>query len=306
MLFLEPLFCRKPIYDISGLDLKGPVKVALTGDWHVSKIVSDKQRNFLKNRLRQIQPDLIILQGDLFDTPDSLRDVKLASELKKGLKVCTELAPTVMVLGNHDQVRPSHKAPSSREDYKTRVDTDAVNEWRKLCRETGVKLLLDEWFEVKGLRVFGFLQDFEAYYIKPGAKGENYSVMEQKIKQLSKDGVLDKKEGKIDWFVAHAPINELYKMKELAGFKVFSFGHTHGGCFPLGIDLVADKLGFHGGIVAPFSKWFPMRYMRGRKQYDDSHFIVNTGMVLSQYSAQLPLRYINFLKAAEITEVRLS
>ncbi len=307
MLFLEPLFCRKPVYRITGLGLKEQIKVALTGDWHVSKIVSDKQRTFLENRLKQIRPDVIILQGDLFDTPDSFRDGKLLAELKKSLKVCARIAPTVLVLGNHDQVLPSHEKPTTREEYMKRVVPGIVDEWRGICRETNVKLLLDSWFKIKDLRIFGFLQNYEAYYIKPGEKGENLPVMKQKIKALASEGVFDTKNGKVNWFAAHAPINELYEMKELSNFKVFSFGHTHGGCLPIGADVLADKLGFHGGIVAPFSKWFPVRFMRGHERTDSgAHLIVNTGMVLSQYSAQFPLRYINSFKTAEVTEVILN
>jgi len=93
-------------------------------------------------------------------------------------------------------------------------------------------------------------------------------------------------------------------MKELRKFDVFSFGHTHGGCVPVGADFVVDALGLHGGIVAPFLKWFPKRFMRGREILPNkASFIVNTGMVMTQNSAPKLLQYVNFLKAAEVTEV---
>ena len=303
MFLKEPIVYRKPKYEIANTGIKSPVKVALTGDWHVSRIVSDKQRRIIEQKLREIQPDVIILQGDSFDTPDAFDDSKLVSKLKKSLKTCAKIAPTVMVLGNHDQVRPVHKPPVSRTEYMSRVRKGIIEEWRRLCKECGVKLLLDEWFEIKGLRIFGMLQDSEAYYCGPNEKGENLAEMRRHIKELGREGTLEFKPGKAHWLATHAPINELYRMSELKGFNMFSFGHTHGGCVPIVADFVVDACGGHGGIVAPFMKWFPKRFMRGREILPNgASYIVNTGMVMTQDSAPRPLHYINFLKAAEVTE----
>lgn len=304
MFLKEPIYCRKPRYVVDAGKLAAPVKVALTGDWHVSQIVSDKQYKFLQDKLRKIKPDVIILQGDLFDTPLSLDDNKLVRALEKRLKLCAKIAPTVMILGNHDQIMPVHTPPLSYADYLTRVRRNTITEWRKICRETDVKLLDDKWIEVKGVRIFGFLQGPEMYYRGVNKKGENYSAMKKKIRELADEGALDTQVEKVNWLAAHAPIEDLYRMRELKGFEVLSFGHTHGGCVPIGVDWIVDMLGGHGGIIAPFLRWFPNRFMRGREVLrSGASFIVNTGMVMTQASAPKLLQYINFLKAAEVTEV---
>ena len=304
MFLKEPLVCRTPKYTVKTGKLKTPVKVALVGDLHVSKIVSEKQSEMMKKRLQRIKPDVIIVQGDMLDTPLALDDGKLVRALKKRLGICAKIAPTVAVLGNHDQVEPIHRLPESYAEYLAWVRKGAMTEWRRLCREVGVKLLVDEWFEVKNLRIFGFWQGPEIYYCKPHAKGENYSAMRKKIRELGAEGVFDECTGKVSWFAGHAPINDLYKMRELRGFSAMSFGHTHGGCLPLGLDCLVDALGGHGGIVAPFMKWFPTRYMRGREIVKGgASYIVNTGMVLTQDSAPWLLHFVNWLKAAEVTEV---
>lgn len=304
MFLKEPMFCRTPKYTVETGRLKAPVKVALTGDWHVSPIVSDKQFLMLKNRLTKMRPDVIILQGDLFDTPWELDDTKLVRLLEKRMRMCVKIAPTVMVIGNHDQIEPIHQPPRSYAEYLSHVRRGAITEWRRICKETGVKLLVDSWFELKGLRIFGLWQGPEVYFRGPDVKGENYTAMKKKICELGKEGGLSLKEEKVNWLATHAPINELYKMKELRKFDAFSFGHTHGGCVPVGADFVVDALGLHGGIVAPFLKWFPKRFMRGREILPNkASFIVNTGMVMTQNSAPKLLQYANFLKAAEVTEV---
>ena len=304
MFLKEPVFCRITKYTVDTGKLETPVKVAITGDWHVSRIVSDKQCRVLEKKLRQMQPDVIILQGDLFDTPFALNDGKLVRALKKRLRLCAKIAPTVAILGNHDQVAPIHEQPLSYADYLSRVPKGTVIEWRRICKETGVKLLVDKWFEAKGLRIFGFLQGPESYYRASRKNAENYPAMRQKLRELALEGLLKPKDGTVSWFAAHAPINDLYRMRELKDFEVFSFGHTHGGCVPVGVDYIIDALGGHGGLIAPFKKWFPVRYMRGREVVKGgANYIVNTGMVMTQESAPKLLQYINFLKAAEITEV---
>ena len=304
MIFCEPLFCRKPTYEIDGRGTNGEVKVALTNDWHLSRITSSKQRKFLKSRLEQIRPDVIILQGDLFDTPKSFLDSELVMELKKSMQLCAKIAPTVMVVGNHDQMLARRGQAKSHAEFLAQVFPNVMGEWRRICRETGVKLLVDSWFEIKGLRIFGFYQDPEAYYAEPHVKNENYAEMKRKIRQLARDGELEFKDGKTHWFVAHAPINDLYRMKELRGFDVFSFGHTHGGCVPMGADWLEDLCGGHWGLIAPMKKIFPARFMRGREKLKNgASYIVNSGMVAMQESAPRPLHYLNWLKPAEVTEV---
>ena len=307
MFLKEPVFCRTPRYTVEGTGINNPVKVALTGDWHVSRIVSDKQYQTLKKKLTEMQPDVIILQGDMFDTPRAFDNSKLVAQLKRSMKACAKIAPTVMVLGNHDQIDPVHGVPESHAEYMKHVRKDVIDEWRKVCESAGVELLIDEWFEVKGLRIFGMLQDPEIYYCKPDKKGENIAAMRRHIKELDEEGVLKFKKGKVHWFAAHAPIDELYSMPELSGFDVFSFGHTHGGCVPVLADLVVYACDWHGGIVAPFMKWFPTRFIRGREKLENgANYIVNTGMVITQNSAPKPLHYGNFLKAAEITEITVA
>ncbi|MBR3319761.1 metallophosphoesterase [Candidatus Saccharibacteria bacterium] len=300
----EPLYCRTPKYVIETGKLKKPVRVALTNDWHVTSIVSDKQYKIFEKSLKNILPDLIIIQGDSFDTPEAFDDSDLVRALKKRLELCSKIAPTIMILGNHDQVEPIHSQPKDYADYLTRVRKNVVAEWRSICNETNVRLIVDSWFEIRGLRIFGFFQGPEMFYQESGKTGENYCEMKRKIKELSKEGTLKIKSEKVNWFVGHAPINELYRMRELKGFEIFSFGHTHGGCVPIGIDFIVDALGGHGGIVAPFMKFFPSRFMRGREKHKNgTNYIVNTGMVMAQGSAPKVLQCANFLKAAEVTEV---
>lgn len=305
MNFKKPTVCKTRVHKIPG---KGDeeITIALTGDWHVSPLVGTEQLEFLRSGLAKMKPNLIILQGDLFDTPDYFNDEKLRKQLVAELKLCSELAPTLMVLGNHDQIRPGHdKYRDFFEFKKYKVFPEAVPAWKKLCEEAKVTLLLDEWFELGNLRIFGFFEDEKCCFT--GKRwGENLDSIKAKLLRLKKEGKLETDPEKIDWFVSHAPIGKLVKLPELAGFDVFSFGHTHGGSVPRGVDEVFDLIGFHGGFFAPFGRVFPFHQMRGMTNYHDGRkLIVNSGMVFTQQCAPKPLHNLNFLKAAEITSVKI-
>lgn len=78
----------------------------LTADWHVKESLTWRGKDILKNIdliiefCREYEPDFILHGGDLFDS----RSPPTADrrEVAKRLKALSEIAPTVVALGNHD------------------------------------------------------------------------------------------------------------------------------------------------------------------------------------------------------------
>ncbi|MBR3180935.1 metallophosphoesterase [Candidatus Saccharibacteria bacterium] len=294
----SPRFLRVNQYEIPVFnDEKKKVTVGCVGDFHISKITSEKQKAFLKRGFETVRPDVILVHGDLVDSPEYLEDEKIVRELEKELKICAGFAPTLITLGNHDQI-----TSSGRRDLP-KIPEGIVEKFEKIFERVNVKLLKDEWFEFKDLRVFGFLQGPECSR-KNGKAAENYSEMERKIKKLFKDRKLETKPGKANWFFSHAPLQDLVYLKELRGFEVFSFGHMHGGCVPIGVDKVVDKIGWNGGIVSPHKGLLPKKQTRGIEILPNrARVVVNTGMVAISDVGPKALQYVNALKAAEVTGV---
>ncbi|MBQ6396505.1 metallophosphoesterase [Candidatus Saccharibacteria bacterium] len=283
-----------------------PKKILLTGDWHISPIVSEKQREILEKTIEREEPDLVLLQGDLIDNAELLRTEQFQNQLVETIRVCSKKATTVGVIGNHDQFERKKKifGRESLVEYRARFDSGAEEILKKVIKEAGAKLLLDEWFEFEGINVFGFYQDVECCFYDRD-KNRRFEKMSEKLKKLEQAGVLGKA-GEFNWFLAHAPIERLVFMSELEKFDVFSFGHTHGGCVPRGLDKVFDRLRLHGGIVEPHGGLFPKDFMRGVKILPDGRtVIINSGMVATQFSAPRATWYLNFLKAAEVTVVEI-
>ena len=266
--------------------------VAISGDWHISPIVSQSQYEMLRSAFTEIQPELIILQGDLMDSPDQFKNPESVQKLYEWFSMCMSFAPTVMVLGSHDFIEPKKYG---------RIDENAVLNWQKICSDTGVRLLNNEWFSTQPIRVFGMAQGPDYCLTPEGKHKNNPKVFEKQLGELTFNTALDK----ANWFVAHAPDMTKKAEQILAEkFDVASFGHTHGGCLPLGIDTLVDKSGGHGGIISPTKRPLPSN-VRGVKKIGKMVRIINSGMVATQNCAPRATQYLNFAKAAEINFVQI-
>lgn len=279
-----------------------PVVVALIGDLHISPIVSDKRIEKVSTLLRKTKPDLIVIHGDLIDVTEYLLDEKLREKLLTELKNCSDIAPTIAVSGNHD-LFIGKKQAKKLGVKRPHSPSWAEREFESALKEANVKFLKDEWFEFKGVRFFGFFQNVDCLSNEK-KQIDNLPEMKRKIERLSKKGALKTNPEAVNWFVSHAPIGDLVKMKELRGFEVFSFGHMHGGLMPMGIDYVVDKMGWRGGLIGPHKELLPGRQMRGIETLPNrAKVIVTTGIAGISSTAPKALQNLNFLKAAEITKV---
>lgn len=272
--------------------------VMVTGDWHISPIITERQAEFLKEAVEVAKPDVIILQGDIVDSPAELRRETSLEKLTKELRICSDVAPTMLVLGSHDFIMPTSPAKVMKDS--------SLPLWKKICKKCNVKLLLNETYEpIPGLCFFGMFQD-EKVIIGLDKNGEFYHENSpegflEALKQI--DFKLDS--SKFNWFVSHAPLLSEDAVKELSGFDMLSFGHTHGGIVPRGIDEVFDRTGLNFGLVSTKMRPLPP-LVRGIKPVGDSTLmLINPGMTGAQFCASKPLQNLNFIKAAEVSVVKL-
>lgn len=274
------------------------ITVMVTGDWHISPIISSRQTDFLKEAVELAQPDVIVLQGDIVDSPAELKRDTSLKKLKRELKICSQVAPTMMVLGSHDFIMPVSPAKVMKES--------SLSVWKKVCKECNVKLLLDESYEpIPDVVFYGMFQD-ERIIIGLDENGQKYheNSAESFAKKLeSVDFDLDAQ--KFNWLVTHAPLLSRKAIKELSDFDMASFGHTHGGIVPRGLDEVFDKLGFNFGLISTKLKPLPP-LARGMKTVGESTLVlINSGMTGAQFCAPKFAQKLNFIKATEVSVVEL-
>lgn len=314
------------------------LKVMLTGDWHISPIVSEQQLEFLKQAIVEADPDVIILQGDIVDSPVELKRETSLKKLAAELKLCAAAAPTVMVLGSHDYITPTIPA---------RVMSDfALPFWKKLCKRTGVQLLMNEWAELSGISIFGAFQDENCVIGEDGNGQKRYQdsadeflkcldgCKKEMSKGLKASGVrlersdkedrsseaarsidetdsdrasfkYSRPEDKVIWFASHAPLLNDAVVKRLEAFDVASFGHTHGGIVPLGLDELFARFNWHFGLISPTHRPFP-KHVRGVMPISDSTMMaINPGMIATHFCVSKPLQNMNFIKAAEVSVIEI-
>ena len=298
MIFEEPTVLKVRKHEVF-VDRKiTPVTVMVTGDWHISPIVSKAQFEFLEQAISVSRPDLIILQGDIVDSPVELKRETSTKKLIRELLLCSTSAPTVMILGSHDYVTPTRPAKL--------LSKFALPRWKKICEKCGVTLLMDEFFELPGIRVLGAFQDEKCTltYSKNGSLTHFDNTYEFE-KKLSQFDFSDLKLDKVNWFVSHAPMVNKKVAEDLAGFDILSFGHTHGGIVPRGVDDIFDKIGVNFGFLAPTGKLFNS-LARGTKFVGDgSLMLINPGMTGASFNAPRALQKMNDIKAAEISVVEI-
>ena len=274
------------------------IKVMVTGDWHISPIISERQADFLREAVDIIKPDAIILQGDIVDSPMELKRDTSLKKLENELMICSKTAPTMMVLGSHDFITPT-KPPKMMKEF-------ALETWKKICKKCNVRLLLNESFEpISGVKFFGLFQDERCILtldkngnLKHGTRPEGFLeiLKEQKFK-------LD--HTKVNWLITHAPLFSEEAISILSEFDIASFGHTHGGIVPRGLDEIYTKLGIHSGLIGTNFKPFP-HFVRGAKIMNGSTLmLINPGMTGAQFCTPRFFQNLNFVKAAEVSVVKL-
>ncbi len=186
----------------------------------------------LKETLRALAPDYILITGDLVEDGE---DVRTVPELMAFL---AELAPTFFAPGNHE----------------TRLPEELREALYRTLREAGVCVLSGECAVLKRggqtLALGGvFSKPDSPLFEEPGL------MTEEELRSLQ--AVREQAAGRFLILMAHRP--ECCGMSAKTGASLIFSGHAHGGLMPLP----------GGALLAPGQGWFPKR-VRGIYRDGDS------------------------------------
>ena len=188
--------------------------------------------------LSQINPDIIVVTGDLIDSRQTDLDVALEFAWQAG-----KIARVYYVSGNHEARVPEY------EDLKTGLV------------KAGVVILENQKVEItregESITIMGIDDpSFQVDYLF----GDSESVARQAIENLQNES------DEYTILLSHRPeLFDLYVESEMD--LVFS-GHAHGGQF---------RLPFVGGLVAPNQGFFP-KYDAGQFTEENTTMIVSRGV----------------------------
>lgn len=206
------------IYTISNRELPDAFdgyRVAQVSDLHNAEFSDGNQR--LLDMLREAEPDMIAITGDLIDSRKTNIAVALAFA-----KEAVKIAPCYYVSGNHEA---------------------RVSEYRELktgLEAAGVTVLDDARVEIeifgKSITVIGVNDpSFHADYLTSDA-----AVMDRKLSELSSE------DAGFTILLSHRP--ELFDTYAAHDMDLVLTGHAHGGQF---------RLPLIGGLIAPNQGLFP-------------------------------------------------
>ncbi|MDR0320629.1 MAG: metallophosphoesterase [Treponema sp.] len=212
------------------------IKIVLVSDLHSTTYGRNQIR--LINKIKQQNPDLILLSGDIFDS------VLPMTGTKPFLSGVSGIAPIYYVTGNHE--------------YRGRK----IQKIREQLEYYGVIILSDKYTEIeinKNKIILAGIEDpYKKLYEVPDY--DQYKVMEEQFRELDEIS-------KYKILLAHRP-------ERIAQYQKFSFdlvlsGHTHGGQVRIPYIL--------NGLIAPNQGLFP-KYGGGLYNHNNSVQIISRGL----------------------------
>lgn len=216
-------------------------RIAQVSDLHCCQLGKDNKR--LLSMLKDAQPDIIAITGDLFDSEKSGTQEESLRFAEEALKI----APCYYVTGNHE----------ARFD-----DSDILTDQLKAL---GVVVLddlsIEYTLDTQAIYITGINDpSYETSYLF----GDSESVVDGKLQALKNDD-------SFQLLLSHRP--ELFDVYCKNGMDLVLSGHAHGGQF---------RLPFVGGLFAPNQGFFP-EYDSGLYTDGQTQMIVSRGVGNSRF-----------------------
>ena len=211
-------------------------RIAHISDLHNAEMGKDNEK--LLSMLREAEPDIIAITGDLIDSRDT--NIEIALHFAKE---AVKIAPCYYVTGNHE------------------ARVSEYNDLKEGLNELGVIVLEDEKVEIEqyGEKIVLLGVDdpsFQTDYLD----GDSVTVMRGKLQELKNE------EYAYTVLLSHRP--ELFETYVESGVDLVLSGHAHGGQF---------RLPFVGGLVAPNQGLFP-KYETGLYTSNNTNMLVSRGI----------------------------
>lgn len=219
----------------------------------ISDLHNKNYHGRLSEKIRKVNPDIIIITGDLIDRRNTKIDI--ATEF---LQQIATIAPIYYVSGNHEQLSGKYnELKKELENLNVNIIDNSYITLNKSKDEIGLMGIADP----------SIMQSEKNYLWS-----NNSEYMRNSISKLFEDIDTD-----FNILLSHRP-EQFSIYKEMNVDIVFS-GHAHGGQI---------RIPFVGGLIAPNQGLFP-KYTQGIYSDDSTSMVVSRGLGNSVF----PLRVFN-------------
>ena len=211
-------------------------RIAHVSDLHNTEMGKDNEK--LLAVLREADPDIIALTGDIIDSRNT--DIDVALQFTKDAMV---IAPCYYVTGNHE------------------ARVSEYDELKAGLTEQGVIILEDKCIGLdKSEETISLLGVNDPSFQTDYLFGDSETVMQSKLQEIINE------EDTYTILLSHRP--ELFEVYTESKVDLVLSGHAHGGQF---------RLPFVGGLVAPNQGLFP-KYDSGLYTEENTNMIVSKGI----------------------------
>ena len=256
----EIFYTKKNIKDIN---------IALLSDIHYHPKFNNKIFEKILKQTKNSNVSYITIVGDLIDSSD----IKEFESLNSFLKELASIAPTIVILGNHEEkagfIHHWHH-------YKNEKFLNMLKSIKNLY------LLEDSTYNDKNITFYGFNTSYKYY----NDDEESYESFCNEMNQIKPS--LDR--NKFNITLIHSPMNiytylEKNPENELNKSDLILSGHMHNGCLPLWITKLINKT-FKStrSLISPSRSLFP-KFAQGRN-YQKNGYIYQ-GLSKFSYSTKL-------------------
>lgn len=259
---------NETFYNVNSIKVKDTIRVIQLSDLHNSKYGKDNKK--LTERVKELEPDLIVATGDILHRRDKKQDVSYNL-----FKELTLIAPTYFVYGNNEwaldydfdstlkDLEKVSGQSKDNHDLDKLLDDVASNGIRKELEKIGVRVLQNEMesIEVDGgmVDIYGlFTSNPSAFWHYVGKDYERFMYEDTHHVKI---------------FLSHEPyVYETYKEEQWGDLVLC--GHTHGG---ISVLPVVGSLWEQTHGLFPEKTGHP-RYVRGRYDVFGTSLIVSRGL----------------------------
>ena len=255
----EIFYTKKDIKDI---------KIALLSDIHYHVKFNNKIFDKILKQVKNSNVDYITIVGDLLDSSD----IKEFTNLKLFLKELASIAPTIVVLGNHEE-----KAGYIHNWYYYQNE-DFINMLKSI---NNLYLLDDSTYEDNNITFYGFNLSFK-HYCEDNESYESFCEEMKKIKPSLNNN-------RYNITLIHSPMNiydylDKNPNNELNKSDLILSGHMHNGCLPLLISKPINKVfKTTRSFISPARFLFP-NHAQGRNYKRDGY--IYQGLSKFSYSTR--------------------
>lgn len=289
--------------------LKRPLKFFLISDLHYSNLVKNLTLRALIDAVKKRQPDYICIAGDLIDCQEEVQVKAQRERLLAWLDQLGQIAPVLIVPGNHDFYRksPHFKSGLSRKNHW--LSDDNPEFFGSLRQIKNAHFLHNEVYEDNRIFVLGFAPS-PAYYqldrdeehasslLHPGT--EDKSILLRDLQNLPAELRTNLPKHKIKLALIHSPLylHDQEVTNLLQEFDYFISGHMHNGVVP---PILNELWKSNRGIVGPGKTMLP-DHVRLRVNNPSDKSIVLGAITTIQKCAK-PLSFLNAAFPVNIAEL---